>query len=145
SPTTLGTVTSGGPLETLRLTVVPLVDEVPGVGFCEMTWFCGASLETMCGLGLNPSFRRVVSAWDRVWPTTFGTVAGAGPVMTFTRTVEPLGTDWPAGGSVAVTCPFVFPATKCSTGFRPTSLSACCASVHCFPLTSGTFTFGGPV
>src|SRR5204862_3123190 len=51
----------------------------------------------------------------------------------------------PAGGSVAVTWPFVFPGTKCSTGTNPASVSACCASVHCWPLTSGVFTFGGPV
>ena len=46
SPTTLGTFTCGGPFETLRLTVVPFVDDVFGAGVCEITWFCGASLLT---------------------------------------------------------------------------------------------------
>src|SRR5437764_1452443 len=79
------------------------------------------------------------------WPITFGTSAWAGPLMTFTRTLDPFGTDLPAGGSVAVTWPFVFPGTMRSTGTRPWSVSACCASVHCWPLTSGTLTLGGPL
>ena len=33
----------------------------------------------------------------------------------------------------------------CSTGFSPALTSACCASGHCWPLTVGTVTFGGPV
>ena len=32
-----------------------------------------------------------------------------------------------------------------STGLSPALTSVCCASGHCWPLTGGTVTFGGPV
>src|SRR5437660_2335701 len=88
---------------------------------------------------------RAVVAAARLWPTTLGTVAVAGPLHTFTRTFDPFGTRCPADGSVAVTWPFVSPGTRCSTGCSPALTRVCCATVHCWPLTVGTVTFGGPV
>src|SRR5437764_5234226 len=145
SPTTGGIPTCGGPFETWRATEDPFVAEVPGAGVWWMTWFCGAVLSTKVGCGFKPAWWSAAIAWASVSPTTLGTSAWAGPLMTFTRTLDPFGTDLPAGGSVAVTWPFVFPGTMRSTGTRPWSVSACCASVHCWPLTSGTLTLVGPL
>src|SRR5690242_9978779 len=142
---TSGTFVAGGPFDTCRSTDVPFGSEVPPAGFWWTTWFWGALLSTNVGFGLKPALRRAVIACGRVWPTTLGTVPCAGPVMTLTRTLEPFGTDSPADGDVAVTWPLVLPGTKCSTGFSPASVNVCCACDHCWPLTSGTFTFGGPV
>ncbi len=116
-----------------------------GAGFWLITWPWGALLSTYDGFHLNPAALSLAVASWMLRPTTPGTVPCAGPLMTFTRTVDPTGTDFPAGGSVAVTRPAVLPGTLNFCGFSPSFTSVCSAAVHCWPLTSGTLTFFGPV
>ena len=124
---------------------MPFGSVEPGAGVWLSTWSFVALLPTYDGFALNPAaLSRFVASW-MLRPTTLGTGAVTGPLMTLTRIVEPTGTDCPAGGSVAVTRPFVLPGTLNSCGLNPAFVSVCSAALHCLPLTSGTLTFLGPV
>src|SRR5437764_807734 len=79
-PTTFGTATCGGPLETTRLTAEPLATLVPAVGLSLVT-SPAATVLLGCSVTVPRAWRapamELVAA-DCVWPTTFGT-ATVGP------------------------------------------------------------------
>src|SRR5579875_2811565 len=92
-------------------TVEPLGADEPGCGLCETTVFWGWALFTVPAmLTLKPALCSVLIAFERLSPTTPGTFAFAGPLITLTRTCEPFGSGVPAGGSVAVTWRTAWPA-----------------------------------
>jgi hypothetical protein len=79
-PTTLGTVTPGGPDDTMRATAVPLATLVPPVGVWLMT--LPAATVLLDSMVTVPTARpalvmaEVAAAW--VWPTTLGAVTDPG-------------------------------------------------------------------
>src|SRR5204862_521259 len=79
-PTTFGTATWAGPLETTRLTAEPLATLVPAVGLSLITvpeatvvLDCIVTVPTV-----RPAPVMALVAAACVWPTTFGTGTGAG-------------------------------------------------------------------
>src|SRR5258705_4765836 len=57
-PTTFGTITGFGPLETLSVTVWPCSTDAPAVGRCEITSSCGALASTLTIFGFRFARRR---------------------------------------------------------------------------------------
>src|SRR5947207_400921 len=86
-PTTFGTGTCVGPLETTRLTAEPLATLVPAVGLSLMT-LPAATVLLDCIVTaprVRPALVMALVAAACIWPTTFGTstVGGGGdPICT---------------------------------------------------------------
>src|SRR5215831_7256758 len=83
APTTSGTVTNGGPVETTRFTVEPAATAAPAVGACEMMWAAGTVIEDSVvwpatGSRISPCPSTAALAAASSSPTTLGT-----------KTVEP--------------------------------------------------------
>src|SRR6202020_712280 len=100
SPTTFGTLTGAGPLETTSVTADPLVTVVAAAGFLLMTspeatvlldW-----LVTVPTVNPAPLMAALAAAW--LSPTTFGTLTGARPLETTSVTADPLVTVVAAAG-----------------------------------------------
>src|SRR5205823_1183324 len=91
-PTTFGTATCVGPLETTRLTAEPLATLVPAVGLSLMT-LPAATVLLDCIVTaprVRPAPVMALVAAACVWPTTLGTAICAGPLETTRLTAEPL-------------------------------------------------------
>ena len=96
SPTTSGTVTWAGPLETMSVTFDPCAAWLLPDGLWSMTvpaaWFDWRA----CGVTVKPACCRVLVAVATSSPVTSGTVTWAGAATTLRVTVSPL--DTLAGG-----------------------------------------------
>jgi hypothetical protein len=107
SPTTLGTLTFAGPLDTTRFTEEPVLTDVPAVGASLIT-VPEATVLLDCVVTVpttNPALVMEVVAAACVSPTTFGTLTCAGPEDTTRFTAEPVLTDVPAVGASLITVP----------------------------------------
>src|SRR4051812_18243543 len=85
-PVTFGTLTGAGPEETTSKTVLPELTLVPPAGVWLITIPAGTvALEAvdMDPTSPAPLMAAVAAVW--VWPTTFGTVTGAGGPEETTR------------------------------------------------------------
>ncbi len=150
SPTTLGTLTFAGPLETTRFTEEPAFTLVPAVGFSLMT-LPEATVPLACVVIVpttKPAVVIAVLAALCVSPTTFGTLTLAGPLETTRFTDEPVFTLVPAVGlslitfpeaTVPLACVVTVPTTK------PAVVIAVLAALCVSPTTFGTLTFAGPL
>src|SRR4051794_25701637 len=95
-PTTPGTDTSWGPLETISVTVVPRSTWVPADGRVSMTW----PFATLCDgwsrvVAFSPSALSASLASLTDLSTTSGTATWPGPPDTTSVTVEPSSTFFP--------------------------------------------------
>ena len=90
-PTTFGTVTGAAPVLTARFTAEPDAAVAPASGLRLITLPEG-TVELLAVLivpTVNPAPVIALVAAACVRPTTFGTVTGAGPVLTVRFTAEP--------------------------------------------------------
>lgn len=99
SPSTFGTTTVHGPLETVSLTFVPGATRVPAFGVWAMTMPVPYWLEhpELTAPAASPVTPRVLPAFALVSPTTFGTITEL-RVETVSEMLCPLLTSCPAGG-----------------------------------------------
>ncbi len=107
NPTTFGTDTITGPLETTKLTAEPKVTLVPAVGLSEITR-PDATVALDCEVTaptVSPAPVSVLVAEACVIPTTFGTATLGGPLETTKFTPEPDVTIVPAAGLSEITSP----------------------------------------
>src|SRR6185369_3994100 len=83
-PTTFGTETLGGPLDTTRLTAEPAFTCVPAAGFSLITLPAGTvALDALVTTpSTSPALVMAVVAAACVKPTTFGTETLGGPLDT---------------------------------------------------------------
>src|SRR5262249_54818129 len=106
-PTTFGTVTSGGPLETTRSTALPVTPCAPPAGDCMLTDPLGTVV--LDAIVIVPTIKLAlviaVVAAACAWPTTFGTVTCGGPLDTTRSIALPLATCVPAAGDSLITAP----------------------------------------
>src|SRR4029079_9581284 len=149
-PTTFGTLTPAGPVETTRATALPAATEVPATGFCEITLPAGTVAEACCVIvpTTSPALMIAVVAAACVKPTTFGTLTGAGPVETTRFTALPAATDVPATGFCEITLPAGTVAEACCVIVPTTSpalMIAVVAAACVKPTTFGTATPAPPV
>src|SRR5262249_56106788 len=99
-PTTLGTVTCGGPLDTTRFTALPVTACAPLAGDWLITDpFGTVVLEAVVTMPtMSPAFVIAVVAAACAWPTTLGTVTSGGPLETTRSTALPVTTCAPPAG-----------------------------------------------
>src|SRR5260370_33084064 len=90
-PTTFGTAISFGACATVRLTLLSALTDVPPLGDCASTVpsGCDADVRLVTAPSCRPALVSVASAADCDWPTTSGTLTGAGPLETGTTTGLP--------------------------------------------------------
>jgi hypothetical protein len=150
APTTLGTATLAGPLETTRFTDEPTLTLVPAVGLSLMTLPAATVLlevvVTVPTTKLAPVMAEVATAC--VSPTTFGTDACAGPLDTTKLTDEPALTLVPAVGLSLITLPeatVLLDAVVTVPSTKPAPVMAVVAAACVLPTTFGTDTWAGPV
>jgi hypothetical protein len=150
SPTTLGTATCAGPVETTRLTAEPELTLVPALGLSLITLpdatVALLAVVTVPTTSPAPVMDVVAAAW--VTPTTLGTAICAAPVETTRLTVEPELTLVPALGLSLMTLPDATVALLAMVTVPTTSpapvmdvVAAACVS----PTTLGTATSGAAV
>ena len=145
SPTTFGTDTFAGPLETTRFTADPTLTLVPAVGvslitFPEATVLLDAVV-TVPSTNPAPVMAVVAAAW--VSPTTFGTDTCPGPLETTMFTAEPTFTLFPAVGLSLITLPAATVPLRQSSPLpapNPLSVMAVVAAACVSPTTFGTAT-----
>src|SRR6185295_7122097 len=93
-PTTLGTATCGGPLETTSVTALPGATWVPAIGDWLITESFGTvvlvAVVTVPSVKFAPVIALVAAACVR--PTTFGTATCGGPLDTTSATALPAAT-----------------------------------------------------
>src|SRR5271166_3369140 len=101
TPTTLGTVVVGGPLESCRLTEVPSVTEVPAAGASVITGPAATVVLATVVMVPTASDAFVIAVLAAAWvsPTTLGTVVVGGPSETTSDTDAPSPTMAPAAGA----------------------------------------------
>jgi hypothetical protein len=150
SPTTFGTDTLAGPLETTMLTAEPTLTLVPAVGLSLMTLPAATVLlvvvVTVPSTRPAPVIAVVAAAW--VSPTTFGTDTCAVPVETTMFTDEPTFTLVPAVGLSLITFPeatVLLEAVVTVPSTKPAPVIAVVAAAWVSPTTFGTETFAGPL
>jgi hypothetical protein len=148
SPTTEGTMTCTGPVETTRLTALPGATCVPPTGFWLMTDPAGtvelAAVETLPTV--SPMFVNVVVAAACVAPTTEGTVTIRGPEETTRLTALPAATGVPLVGFWLMTSPaatVVLDAVVTVPTVRPAFVKVVVAAACVAPTTEGTVTVNG--
>src|SRR5438034_5320211 len=100
-----GTLIGAGPLETLIRTREPLTIWVPGGGSWPVTVFGGLLECTEKTFAFKPAFVSVLTASASVFPRTLGTVTFGLPVETWTSTLLPFATLFPAFGFWLMTTP----------------------------------------
>jgi hypothetical protein len=102
---TAGIGSDGGPLLTVRFTVVPLVTPLPSAGSWSMTWLRGwePSFSLTSSPTVKPAYSRMARASSRLRPTTPGTCMGKGPFATYTVIALWGGWEVPIAGSVEMT------------------------------------------
>src|SRR6267142_1346828 len=107
NPTTFGTATCGGPLETTRVTALPCVTCVPAVGDWLITDPAGTVVLEAVVTAPSVRFAPVIAlvAAASVNPTTFGTATCGGPLETTSVTALPCVTCVPAAGDWLITDP----------------------------------------
>ena len=141
-PTTEGTVTLAGPLETLMRTLLPFSTTLPAGGSCAVTVPVGLLDGTSKACGSRPALASVVSAASRERPTTLGTSTVSFPFETVIWTFVCFATWSPAWGLWSMTVPFWTESLNsrptCGTRPAPRILSTASCSVSCF--TKGTAT-----
>ncbi len=150
SPLTDGTVISGAPLETTRLTAEPAGAQLPAAGL-SLTMKPAAIL-LLAALARVPTvrpaaFSAVVAALGDL-PVTAGTVAKEGPLETVRAMLVPGETCAPAGGVCASTSPATVVLEVCkltAPSANGRALKAACAAICVVPVTSGTATAAGPL
>src|SRR5919202_6533452 len=98
-PTTGGTATGAGPLETLIRTFEPFTTFTPGPGACATTVPGSLSEYTSWASGLSPTDAIAAAASVELSPRTSGTRTFAAPVETKIVTELPLGVLFPCDGS----------------------------------------------
>jgi len=143
SPTTFGTDTCAGPLETIRFTAEPVLTDVPATGLSLIT-LPEATVLLDCGVTvprtkLAPVIAVVAAAC--VSPTTFGTDTCPGPLETTRFTAEPVLTDVPATGLSLITLPEATVLLGCGVTVprtKPAPVIAVVASACVSPTTLGT-------
>src|SRR5271154_4710229 len=106
-PTTFGTATVGGPVETTRFTADPIATDVPATGLSLITLPDGTVLldavVTVPRTRPTPVIALVAAAC--VSPTTVGTATFGDPVETAISTPYPLGAVAPSTGLSLITLP----------------------------------------
>jgi hypothetical protein len=150
SPTTLGTETFAGPLETTMFTAEPAFTLLPAVGlslitFPEATVLLEAVV-TVPSTKPAPVIAVVAAAW--VSPTTLGTETFAGPLETTMFTAEPAFTLAPAVGLSLITSPeatVLLEAVVTVPSTKPAPVMAVVATACVSPRTFGTATCPGPL
>jgi len=150
SPTTLGTVTGAGPVETTRLTAEPELTLVPALGLSLIT-LPDATVELLAVVTVPttspaPVMAVVAAAW--VSPTTLGTETCAVPVETTRLTAEPELTLVPALGLSLITLPDATVELLCWVTVptaSPAPVMAVVAAAWVSPTTLGTETCAAPV
>jgi hypothetical protein len=150
SPTTFGTATLAGPVETTRFTAEPTFTLVPAVGLSLITLpFATVLLAALVTVPTTkPAPVMAVEAAACVSPTTFGTTAVAGPLETTRLTAEPIFTPVPATGDSLMTSPDAtapLDAVVTVPNSKPTPVMAVVATACVSPTTLGTDTCAGPV
>jgi len=150
SPTTFGTKTVAGPVETTRFTEEPTATDVPASGASLITLPEGTVLldpvDTVPTTRPAPVIDVVAAVW--VSPTTFGTKTVAGPVETVRLTDEPTATDVPANGDSLITLPegtVLLDAVDTVPTTRPAPVIEVVAAFWVSPTTFGTKTCAGVV
>jgi hypothetical protein len=144
-PTTFGTATCGGPLETTRLTEDPLLTCVPAVGLWLITLpEATVVLDAVVTVpNVRPAEVIAVVAAACVLPTTFGTATCGGPLETTRLTEDPLLTCIPDVGLWLITVPeatVVLDAVVTVPNVRPAEVIAVVAAACVEPTTFGTDT-----
>src|SRR6185312_10032732 len=149
TPTTFGTATWAGPLETVRLTALPGVTRVPPPGFWLMTDPAGTV--ALAAVAIVPTVRPadVIAELAAVCvrPTTAGTETGAGPDETISATELPGAACEPASGLCVMTEPagtvaLVEFVTDPRASPAPVMADVAAACVR--PTTFGTVTWAAP-
>ena len=149
-PTTFGTVTGAGPVLTVRFTADPEATLAPATGLSLIT-LPDATVELLAVLTVptvRPAPVIALEAAACVRPTTFGTVTGAGPVLTVRFTADPEATLVPATGLSLITLPDAtveLLAVLTVPSARPALVIALVAAACVRPTTFGTVTGAGPV
>jgi hypothetical protein len=145
SPTTLGTDTFAGPLETTMFTAEPTFTLVPAVGLSLMTLpeatVLLEAVVTVPSTNPAPVMAVVAAAW--VSPTTFGTDTCPGPLETTMFTAEPTFTLFPAVGLSLITLPaatVLLEAVVTVPSTKPAPVMAVVAAACVSPTTFGTAT-----
>src|ERR1019366_3188787 len=149
-PTTFGTATCAGPVETTRFTADPRVTSVPATGLSPITLpDATVPLEAVVTVPTTrPAPVIAVVAAACVCPTTFGTATGAGPVEITRFTADPRATSVPATGLSLITLPDAtvpLAAVVTVPTTRPAPVIAVAAAACVCPTTFGTATCAGPV
>ena len=149
-PTTFGTLTLAGPVDTTMLTAEPAATLVPATGLWLITLPDGTVLldavVTVPTTSPAPVIDVVAAAC--VKPTMFGTLTGAGPVDTTMFTAEPAATLVPATGLWLITLPagtVLLDAVVTVPTTKPAPVIAVVAAACVSPTTLGTLTVAGPV
>jgi hypothetical protein len=148
-PTTFGTVTGAGPVDTSKLTAEPAATLAPAPGLWLITLPEGTvELDAVVTAPtVRPAPVITVIAADCVSPTTLGTVTGAGPDDTVRFTAEPASTLAPPGGLWLITSPegtVELDAVVTVPTVRPAPVIAVDAADCVSPTTLGTVTGAGP-
>jgi hypothetical protein len=150
NPTTLGTLTVPGLLETTILTAEPALTVVPAAGDSLMRLPTGTVLlmavVTVPTTRLAPVMAAVAAAC--VKPTTLGTATCCGPVETTMLIADPTLTVVPAAGDSLMTLPVatvLLEAVVIVPRARPAPVMAVVAAACVRPTTLGAVTVGGPV
>src|SRR5665647_2257954 len=137
--------TTGSPVETTIVTVLPGGAIDPAPGLCEITSPEGTFRSVACSTAtVNPAFSSCDLAELSFCPTTSGTATSPGPVETEMFTVLPCSTSPPAG-SCAMTLPTgtVGSLAWLLAGTSRAACRAATASASVIPTTLGTATIGG--
>jgi hypothetical protein len=143
-PTTLGTVTCGGPVETTRLTALPDATGVPLAGFWLMTSPAATVVldDVVTVPTVRPAVANVIVAAVCVVPTTEGTVI-ATPKETTIATELPAETTVPLPGFWLIINPavtVVLNAEMTVPSLSPAFVKVVVAAVCVAPTTEGTVT-----
>src|SRR5262249_2951514 len=137
------------PVETTSATLLPPAALDPPVGVWLMTMPAAiVVLGENVTLTVKPAAVRFVVAVACVWPTTFGTVTGGGPLETTRPTDDPTSTDVPAAMLWLMTMPdgtVVLLWNVIGAPTKPASLRALSASPWVPMLPSGAPTTAGTI
>jgi hypothetical protein len=143
NPTTFGTLTFDGPVDTTMFTAEPAATLVPATGLSLITSpDATVLLDALVTVpNTNPAPVIAVVAAACVSPTTFGTVTDAGPVDTTMFTAEPAATLVPATGLSLITSPdgtVPLGAVVTVPNTKPAPVIAVVAAACVSPTTFGT-------
>src|SRR5215211_2362243 len=143
TPSTPGTVSGFGPLDTLMRIAVPSSTCSSALMLCAVTWFTGAPELMKTTFGSSFASFSVATAASTDVPTTSGTVVIGGPVETQSVTTPVCGSTFvPSSGSCWKTkffgCSVL--GSRMSLYWRLRASSSAVAWFSCTPTSSGTAT-----